>query len=276
MTGNVVRLIKRLQRKPAVLISASAIGWYGARGDETADRSRRAAGRRSASASAPTGSARPCRPSASACAWCGCASGSCSAPRAACWRRLLIPFEYGLGGPIGSGRQWMSWIARDDLVRLIAARDRQAGAHRPGQRDRARAGAQRDLHARAWPRACIARPCCACRPRRCAGSAATGRGTAARRPARRPRQGAASSGFVFRHANLRAALAAILGGATEATIRCGMRCRTFRRRLPKSKAFRAARRRRRADRVNLLRLDPSGPVISYAAINRSAGQRRRG
>ena len=33
---------------------------------------------------------------------------------------LLAPFEYGLGGPIGSGRQWMSWIARDDLVRLIA------------------------------------------------------------------------------------------------------------------------------------------------------------
>src|SRR5678816_437258 len=33
---------------------------------------------------------------------------------------LLTPFEYGLGGPIGSGRQWMSWIERDDLVRLIA------------------------------------------------------------------------------------------------------------------------------------------------------------
>jgi uncharacterized protein (TIGR01777 family) len=34
--------------------------------------------------------------------------------------RLLTPFEFGLGGPIGSGKQWMSWIARDDLVRLIA------------------------------------------------------------------------------------------------------------------------------------------------------------
>jgi uncharacterized protein (TIGR01777 family) len=33
--------------------------------------------------------------------------------------RMLTPFEFGLGGPIGSGRQWMSWIARDDLVRLI-------------------------------------------------------------------------------------------------------------------------------------------------------------
>jgi uncharacterized protein (TIGR01777 family) len=34
--------------------------------------------------------------------------------------RLLTPFEFGLGGPIGSGKQWMSWIERDDLIRLIA------------------------------------------------------------------------------------------------------------------------------------------------------------
>ena len=33
---------------------------------------------------------------------------------------LLAPFEFGLGGPIGSGKQWMSWIERDDLIRLIA------------------------------------------------------------------------------------------------------------------------------------------------------------
>jgi uncharacterized protein len=33
--------------------------------------------------------------------------------------QLLTPFEFGLGGPIGDGRQWMSWIDRDDLVRLI-------------------------------------------------------------------------------------------------------------------------------------------------------------
>ncbi len=33
--------------------------------------------------------------------------------------RLLLPFEFGLGGRFGDGRQWMSWIHRDDLVRLI-------------------------------------------------------------------------------------------------------------------------------------------------------------
>jgi uncharacterized protein (TIGR01777 family) len=33
---------------------------------------------------------------------------------------MLPPFEFGLGGPFGSGEQWMSWIERDDLIRLIA------------------------------------------------------------------------------------------------------------------------------------------------------------
>ncbi len=33
--------------------------------------------------------------------------------------QMLFPFEFGLGGPFGSGKQMMSWITRDDLVRLI-------------------------------------------------------------------------------------------------------------------------------------------------------------
>jgi len=33
--------------------------------------------------------------------------------------RMLLPFEFGLGGRMGGGRQWMSWIHLDDLVGLI-------------------------------------------------------------------------------------------------------------------------------------------------------------
>src|SRR4030095_3441082 len=34
--------------------------------------------------------------------------------------RMLTPFEFGLGGPLGTGRQWMAWLERDALIRLIA------------------------------------------------------------------------------------------------------------------------------------------------------------
>jgi uncharacterized protein (TIGR01777 family) len=34
-------------------------------------------------------------------------------------QQLLTPYRMGLGGPIGDGHQWFSWIHRDDLVRLV-------------------------------------------------------------------------------------------------------------------------------------------------------------
>jgi uncharacterized protein (TIGR01777 family) len=41
------------------------------------------------------------------------------APGATALRLLAVPFRLGLGGPIGNGRQWMSWIHLDDLVGLV-------------------------------------------------------------------------------------------------------------------------------------------------------------
>jgi len=118
LTSSVNRLIARLSAKPEVLINGSAIGWYGLRGDECLDE---------ASGFDPCFSHDVCA------AWetearnakklglrvvllriglvLGVDGGFMS--------RLLTPFEFCLGGPIGSGQQWMSWIDRDDLVRLI-------------------------------------------------------------------------------------------------------------------------------------------------------------
>ena len=113
------RLFERLDHSPAVLVSGSAIGWYGLRDDTIlteADQGDR-----------PCFSRRVCvaweREAARAHAF-GIRvvllrTGLVLGTEGGLLARMLTPFEFGLGGPIGIGRQWMSRIARDDLVRLI-------------------------------------------------------------------------------------------------------------------------------------------------------------
>jgi len=118
MTRDVVRLIARLEKPLGVLISGSGIGWYGLWQDE--ELTEFDGGKSSFTH-------RVCE------AWERAAKRGQRYTRVVRLRiglvlgidggllaRLLTPFEFGLGGPIGSGRQWMSWIERDDLVRLIA------------------------------------------------------------------------------------------------------------------------------------------------------------
>ncbi len=111
-------MIGRLQAPPAVLVSGSAIEWYGLRGDETLDE---------------TADGVDCFSRSLCVRWERAAAGAASfGVRVVCLRiglvlaaeggmlsRMLTPFEFGLGGPFGTGRHWMSWIHRDDLVRLI-------------------------------------------------------------------------------------------------------------------------------------------------------------
>ena len=115
VTQECIKLIARLEHKPAVLVSGSAIGWYGLRGDELLDEH---------------GDARDCFSHDVCRAWENAAAGA--GVRTVLLRiglvldhsggmlaRMLTPFQFGLGGRFGNGRHWMSWIHRDDLVRLI-------------------------------------------------------------------------------------------------------------------------------------------------------------
>jgi uncharacterized protein (TIGR01777 family) len=117
MTRAVVALIGQLHTPPALLISGSAIGWYGAWQDECLnefDGGKRSFGHRVCEAwEVAAKKAQRVRVVQ-------LRIGLVLATEAGMLANLLAPFEFGLGGPIGSGAQWMSWIARDDLIRLIA------------------------------------------------------------------------------------------------------------------------------------------------------------
>ena len=119
MTGDIVGLIARLDRKPAVLVSGSAVGWYGLWQDQVLTESAKSHGCFSHElCDTWENAARPAAEHGVRVAYLriGLVVGTDGGLVA----RMLTPFEFGLGGPLGSGRQWMSWIERDDLVRLIA------------------------------------------------------------------------------------------------------------------------------------------------------------
>jgi uncharacterized protein (TIGR01777 family) len=119
MTGDVVRLIARLDRKPAVLVSGSAIGWYGLWQDQVLTESAKSHGCFSHElCDAWENAARPASEHGVRVAF--LRIGLVLGTDGGFITRMLTPFEFGLGGPLGSGKQWMSWIERDDLVRLIA------------------------------------------------------------------------------------------------------------------------------------------------------------
>lgn len=119
MIDGCLRLTQRLVRRPQVFITASAIGWYGIRGDEPLDET---------SGGTACFSREVCERIEQA-----AKKVEASGLRTVMLRiglvldraggmlgRMLTPFRLGLGGPFGKGQHWMSWVHRDDLVRLIA------------------------------------------------------------------------------------------------------------------------------------------------------------
>jgi len=119
MTGDVIRLIGRLDRRPAVLVSGSAIGWYGLWQDQVLTESAKSHACFSHElCDAWENAARPAAEYGVRVV--NLRIGLVIGTDGGFITRMLTPFEFGLGGPLGSGKQWMSWIERDDLVRLIA------------------------------------------------------------------------------------------------------------------------------------------------------------
>ena len=107
-----------LERPPRVLVSGSAVGIYGDRGDERlTERSAPGDGFLADVCIAWEAAAAPARDAGIRVAH--PRIGVVLAPDGGALARLLPPFRLGLGGRIGDGRQWMSWISLPDVVAML-------------------------------------------------------------------------------------------------------------------------------------------------------------
>jgi uncharacterized protein len=117
-THNLVQAISAAERRPRALVSQSAVGYYGDRGDAIVDED------------TPSGSSFD----AAVCADWEAAAREAenaglrvaltrSAPvldrRGGLLKQMLLPFKLGLGGPIAGGNQYLPWIHIDDEVRIL-------------------------------------------------------------------------------------------------------------------------------------------------------------
>lgn len=129
-TELVARTIAALDRRPRVLLSGSAIGIYGDRGDEPLDEES-ALGSGFLAAVAREWEAASVAAVDAGVRVVLLRTGIVLSPHSGALERLLLPFRLGVGGPIGSGRQWMSWISLDDQVRAMEHALATTGLHGP-------------------------------------------------------------------------------------------------------------------------------------------------
>ncbi|MBK6408069.1 MAG: TIGR01777 family protein [Holophagales bacterium] len=112
--------IRAAKSRPAVLVNASAVGFYGNRGDEeVSEATGPGTGFLAETTLAWEEAARRAAPEGVRLVL--LRIGIVLGEEGGALSKMLLPFRLGLGGPLGSGNQWMPWIHRDDLVTLLVA-----------------------------------------------------------------------------------------------------------------------------------------------------------
>ena len=116
-THNLVQAIGALDSKPSVMVSGSAIGYYGDRGDTFVDES---AGPGSGfAAEVVIEWERAAREAEGILRLVIIRTGLILDARDGLLKQLLLPFKLGVGGPVAGGDQYMSWIHIDDEIGLL-------------------------------------------------------------------------------------------------------------------------------------------------------------
>ncbi len=117
-TRRLVAALEAATARPRALVSASAVGFYGDRGEEVLDESA-APGNDFLAEVCRDWEAEAGRARALGVRVVTSRTGIVLGEAGGALARMLLPFKLGLGGRLGSGRQWMPWIHIDDLVGLL-------------------------------------------------------------------------------------------------------------------------------------------------------------
>ncbi len=117
-TRSVVEAIAKLENKPKVFISGSATGIYGDRADETMTETS-AAGDTFLAEVVKNWEAEAVKAENSGVRVVLLRTGIVLAKDGGALAQMLTPFKFGVGGTLGSGKQWMSWISLEDEIRAI-------------------------------------------------------------------------------------------------------------------------------------------------------------
>ncbi|MFJ5299465.1 TIGR01777 family oxidoreductase [Pseudomonas sp. NPDC088368] len=119
LTEQLITWLERREQKPGVLISGSAVGWYGDGGERELDETSQPVSEDFASRLCIAWEETAQRAEAFGIRVVLLRTGLVLARDGGMMQRLLPPFKMGMGGPIGNGRQWMPWVHIDDQIAAI-------------------------------------------------------------------------------------------------------------------------------------------------------------
>jgi len=119
-TCALVKAMAKMNPRPKVLLSASAIGYYGDRGDEPVTE-KSAPGTDFLAELAKEWENEAVKAEGFGVRVVLLRFGIILAKQGGALPKMMMPFKFGLGGKLGSGRQWTSWIALQDVVAIVQA-----------------------------------------------------------------------------------------------------------------------------------------------------------
>ncbi|MFD2642405.1 TIGR01777 family oxidoreductase [Pseudomonas japonica] len=119
LTEHLLSWLEQREQRPAVLVSGSAVGWYGDGGERELTEASRPVKEDFASQLCIAWEETALRAEALGIRVVLVRTGLVLSAQGGFLSRLRLPFKLGLGGPLGDGRQWMPWIHIDDEIALI-------------------------------------------------------------------------------------------------------------------------------------------------------------